>query len=82
MFPQFNSDYRRILVENGTLNADFTPNMETAARLGWIPKEPEAELSPEMLKRQRTLRLIEQGLLDQSGHPTAKLVDFISANSD
>ena len=82
VFPQFNSDYRRILVENGTLNADFTPNMETAARLGWIPKEPEADLSPEMLKRQRTLRLIEQGLLDQSGHPTAKLVDFISANSD
>jgi hypothetical protein len=32
---QFTEDYRRILVENGTLNADFTPNEHTAARQGW-----------------------------------------------
>jgi hypothetical protein len=82
VFPQFNSDYRRILVENGTLNADFTPNMETAARLGWIPEEPEVKLSAEALKAQRRSRLIEQGLLDQNGLPTTLLTDFISAKSD
>ena len=26
---------RRLLVENGVLNADFTPNEGTAARMGW-----------------------------------------------
>ena len=32
---QFTDEYRAILVENGTLNADFTPNVGTAARQGW-----------------------------------------------
>jgi len=30
---------RRILVENGTLNADYTPNEATAAKLGWSLRE-------------------------------------------
>ncbi len=32
---------RRILVQNGTLNPDFTPNEATAARLGWELSDPE-----------------------------------------
>ncbi len=31
---------RRILVENGTLNPDFTPNEETASRMGWVLVDP------------------------------------------
>lgn len=31
---------RRMLVENGTLNDDFTPNEGTAARMGWTLADP------------------------------------------
>ena len=31
---------RRILVENGILNPDFTPNEATAAKLGWKLVDP------------------------------------------
>ena len=34
-------DLRRLLVENGTLNADYRPNEATAARLGWTLREAE-----------------------------------------
>ena len=37
---QYPEDYRRILVENGTLEPDFTPNETTAARLGWVLRNP------------------------------------------
>ena len=33
---QYPEALRRILVENGTLNPDFTPSEETAARNGWL----------------------------------------------
>ena len=32
---QFRPAYRQLLVQNGILNPDFTPNEETARRLGW-----------------------------------------------
>jgi len=32
---------RQLLVENGTLNSDFTPNEATAQRLGWKLIDPE-----------------------------------------
>ncbi|MEM8713800.1 MAG: hypothetical protein AAGG01_22895, partial [Planctomycetota bacterium] len=32
---QYPQEIRDMLVENGTLNPDYTPNLETAARLGW-----------------------------------------------
>ena len=32
---QYREGHRRILVENGILNADFSPNEQTAVRLGW-----------------------------------------------
>jgi hypothetical protein len=36
---QYPQALRRILVENGTLREDFTPNEETARRLGWTLEE-------------------------------------------
>jgi len=33
---------RELLVQNGTLNHDYTPNLETAARLGWPMRMPTA----------------------------------------
>ncbi|HKE01345.1 MAG TPA: hypothetical protein VKE69_10080 [Planctomycetota bacterium] len=38
---QYPEAIRRILVENGTLNADYTPNEATAARLGWKLEAPD-----------------------------------------
>jgi hypothetical protein len=40
---QYPAELRSILVQNGILNPDFTPNEDTAARLGWILRDP-AEL--------------------------------------
>ncbi len=33
--PVYPEGLRRVLVENGTLNPDFSPSEATAARLGW-----------------------------------------------
>jgi hypothetical protein len=38
---QYSKELRDVLVKNGTLNADYTPNEATAARLGWKLKDPE-----------------------------------------
>ncbi len=40
---QYPAALRRILVENGTLNPDFTPSEATAARLGWTLADPSEE---------------------------------------
>jgi hypothetical protein len=40
--PNYPAAYRSLLVENGILNPDFTPNEATAARLGWQLREPSA----------------------------------------
>jgi len=69
-FPQFRPEYRQLLVENGTLNEDFTPNMETAARLGWIPPTPEPELDPASLRQKRRDSLKAMGILDSEGNIT------------
>jgi hypothetical protein len=37
---QYPEAHRRILVENGTLNPDWTPNEATAAALGWTLVDP------------------------------------------
>lgn len=39
---QYPDEYRDILVENGILNADYTPNAATAAALGWTLSDPTA----------------------------------------
>ncbi len=36
---QYPDELRDILVQNGTLNPDYTPNEETAARLGWTLRD-------------------------------------------
>ena len=37
---QYPDAVRQILVDNGTLNPDFTPNEATAAREGWVLRDP------------------------------------------
>ena len=43
---QYREGHRRILIENGILNPDFTPSEETAARMGWTLKNPEPDEVP------------------------------------
>ena len=38
---QYREGHRQILVENGILNPDFTPNEATAAMMGWTLRDPE-----------------------------------------
>lgn len=40
---QYPEQLRHILVQNGTLQGDFTPNPQTAARLGWKLRVPTLE---------------------------------------
>lgn len=39
----YRESYRQLLVENGILNPDYTPNEFTAARLGWTLENPDVE---------------------------------------
>jgi hypothetical protein len=49
VFRSLPESYRRLLIQNGTLNPDGTVNLETARRLGWEmpdkPKEPISQTS-------------------------------------
>ena len=40
---QYRPAHRQILVENGILNPDFTPNEATAAMMGWTLRDPEPD---------------------------------------
>ena len=40
---QYREGHRQILVENGILNPDFTPNQATAAMMGWTLRDPEPD---------------------------------------
>ena len=40
---QYRLAHRQILVENGILNPDFTPNEATAAMMGWTLRDPEPD---------------------------------------
>ena len=44
---QLRPEVRQLLVENGTLNADFTPNEATAIAMGWALEDPVAVLHPQ-----------------------------------
>jgi len=44
---QYPDDLRQVLVENGTLNPDFTPNEATAASRGWALRDAEGDEGPE-----------------------------------
>jgi hypothetical protein len=63
---QYPDELRQILVENGTLNPDFTPNEATAAARGWKLREP----------GERDLPMLEAaGLLSQGPTAQASTVD-------
>jgi hypothetical protein len=52
VFKSMPESYRKLLVQNGTLNPDGTLNMETARRLGWDkewrkPEKPVSQPTPE-----------------------------------
>jgi hypothetical protein len=48
---QYKPAYRELLVKNGILNPDFTPNEATAAKNGWILKDPWNDVRAETLLR-------------------------------
>ncbi|MFQ5504089.1 MAG: hypothetical protein ACE5F1_04725 [Planctomycetota bacterium] len=48
---QYPKEYRDILVKNGILNPDYTPNKATAKKLGWKLRKPTAD----EIKRQMQL---------------------------
>jgi hypothetical protein len=52
---QFPEDFRKILVENGTLNPDFTPNEVTARKLGWELLNPEEDSQHRRTSREKDL---------------------------
>jgi hypothetical protein len=65
---QYPDALRRILVENGTLNDDYTPNERTATRLGWHLVDPQQVpirqrwwLEPS--ERDRLVRLAEERIV-------------------
>ena len=68
-FNSFRPAYRQILVENGILNPDFTPNMETAERLGWKPGTPEGT-SPSEARERMVSQLVADGYLTPDGDIT------------
>lgn len=49
---QYRPEYRRILVQNGILNPDLTPNERTARERGWRLREP----TPEEVSRSLSIR--------------------------
>ncbi|MHC4944463.1 MAG: FG-GAP repeat domain-containing protein [Planctomycetota bacterium] len=51
---QYPEALRMILVKNGILNPDFTPNKKTAARMGWVLRDSEEEGSDPSGGRTRT----------------------------
>ena len=54
---QYREGHRRILVENGILNPDFTPNEQTAARMRWNLRDPTSK----ELSRYEVARAAEGG---------------------
>ena len=61
---QYPEAYRQILVENGILNPDYTPNEVTAATMGWTlaePIEPELREESEALRQARTRAIATPG---------------------
>ena len=55
---QYRPAVRQMLIDNGTLNADLTPNEGTAARLAWTLRDSEARIdeSTAALRRPRPVR--------------------------
>jgi len=82
-FSNFRPAYRQLLVDNGILNADFTPNLETAARLGWKEADPRPdEGDPEAAKQRIMAELVSKGYLTPEGTATAKGRAALGAKGD
>jgi len=54
---QYREGHRRILVENGILNPDFTPNEQKAGEMGWTLRDATSE----ELSLHKTARTADQG---------------------
>lgn len=54
---QYREGHRRVLVENGILNPDFTPNEQKAVEMGWTLRDPTSE----ELSRHEAARLADGG---------------------
>jgi hypothetical protein len=82
-FGHFRPAYRQLLVDNGLLNEDFTPNLETAARLGWKEADPRPdEGNPEAAKQRIMAELVSKGYLTPEGTATAKGRAALGAKGD
>lgn len=66
---QYPKALRDLLVKNGTLNADYTPNEATAARLGWklVDAEDVPPSERHWLSREERSRLVEEEQRKLSG---------------
>jgi len=67
----YSEDIQRMLVENGILNEDLTPNERTAAMLGWKLRDP----TPEEVARAVAWREIQRQHDVGSKHITDKRID-------
>jgi hypothetical protein len=82
-FTQFRPAYRQLLVDNGVLNADFTPNLETAERLGWIQNRNEDLARADLTPMERLLpKLVERGLATPDGKITPAGRELLGAKGD
>jgi hypothetical protein len=78
---------RDILVSNGILNADYTPNEATAARLGWQLRDPQAvrieerhwlstEVRDQMIEdRDRPVRPVATAIATERGSGSAAVLE-------
>ncbi|MHC4942274.1 MAG: FG-GAP-like repeat-containing protein [Planctomycetota bacterium] len=69
---QYPDALRRILVENGTLNPDFTPNQSAATKMGWKLRDFD-EVYPSILNKRERASLKNQ-LLDQDPDEPERVV--------
>jgi len=82
-FNQFRPAYRQLLVDNGILNADFTPNLETAERLGWVHNREEDLSRNDLAPMERILpELVERGLATPDGKITQAGRELLGAKGD
>jgi hypothetical protein len=82
-FTQFRPAYRQLLVQNGILNEDFTPNLETAQRLGWlVDRSEDVVVAPIDPIEKLTPMLIEKGLLTPEGKITSKARTLLGAKGN
>ena len=63
---------RQILVDNGTLNPDFTPNLATASGLGWKLAPAGTEAARKAARKQR-MEPLPEPLTDLTSVPEVQV---------